>query len=155
MMNCTWPYTFIEGEHYDYCGIQCPEGYFKNGTRCLDCEVPGCKVCSSVGECTYCADEGSSLFDSACHLTCPLAHDSEGSRDHPIVYDYTPVRGGARCTNECSAQNSIESMKPMTGFNTPWCRYCGEGCLNCVEEQFAPTGDRDLTCTQCEDGLYI
>jgi len=129
-MSCSWPYTLIEEEDKTYCGILCEDGFFKNGTRCLSCEVPGCKVCSAVGQCTYCADEGNDIFDSACLLTCP-GEAWNDSDEHPSVYDYTPIRGGARCTQECTSDNAIESLKPMAGFNTPWCRYCGEGCLSC------------------------
>lgn len=148
--KCTYPYEDIEGR----CDIICDDGFYLGnheveGSRCTDCNVKGCKVCTTQGKCTYCFEEGHESFHADCQLTCPSP--TFNKQVNIPVYDYTPTRGGPRCSSECDAENSLMSLREISGFNRPFCRYCGVGCESCIES----TVSDELFCEECDDNLLI
>lgn len=143
---CTYPYTLLDDLT---CGITCEDGSFRNGTRCIECNTPGCQICIAEDECTKCYDELSEHFDASCTLSCPAVSIP---RDINIpVADYTPFIGGARCVSEetcLSSSRNVLSGGETTGMDLQ-CRHCGEGCVNCIED-----ANGLLQCLECETGLF-
>ncbi len=142
MSQCSYPYVELQGNH---CGIHCNHGFFVDveNDECSPC-VDGCKVCADDSTCAYCFELDDPRYDSSCRfsLTCPMI-----GFDYLYIHDYNSEVD--RCVSACEEPNSFVSYREDIGLNSPQCRYCGEGCLDCKEDD----DNTNLYCTRCEGTL--
>ena len=142
VVQCSYPYSELPGDH---CGIFCNHGFYLNvdNAECEACPA-GCKVCSDSTTCRFCYEMSEPKHNSACDLTltCPGV-----GYEQLWIHDYNPFV--TRCVSECSEPNSILSERDdLFTTNFPLCRYCGEDCLDCKEDDV----NTNLYCTRCDNG---
>jgi len=128
VLQCTTPWKQADDED---CELDCEDGWYPGLTKCLKCNVEGCKTCSIDGICTECLEDY-----GECALTC-------GGDDY--IHDYFDQ---GKCVDSCDMPNTYESNEEVGVFKTPYCGVCDEDCLECKQGLFGPV------CVKCTEGEF-
>ena len=138
------------------CLEQCPNGYYKQGSVCSQCEY-GCSSCLSLKECVKCA-EGFFYYNKTCVNFCPVAYykDFETSKceacsricyecEGPSNYECISCKNQFLFTND-EGSTCLNTCPSSTFISNSTCLNCSQHCVQCIDSS---------TCLKCKNPYFL